>query len=1225
ATDLPTGIEHFAITDLALHGEWRFVSVVGLADVPGDLHWNLLDHGRWFGLILLQEHADGSWSGALEGTTAFSHLLAIASSQLGEPFAGAALDPRQRRSLLAESYVLPWEPGTRMQYGARGVHDNEFFAITPGWKAVDFLSDGNTALGHAPNRLLAAASGAITYKCSPPAGENSTAIRVGNLMYTHLLNSPSLTVGRSFTQGELIGPLKTGSFSEACGYASQGAAWFHVHLGFPDTGAFTADGWTLNLIDQKWRRGTAVEGIGAWLLAEGIPAPPALVAPGPGETVDNRTVQFVWQSPNAPAQNGYSLRLSQSADPDAQPWLVNTSLANGQTSYDHTFNTDGPFYWHMRTWNLAGQASPWATQAFSIDTAPDCPGDLLVQSAAPTHTSDCPLPDPPMLHSPADGVYFDEGEAIDFAWQASPHAERYMGEISGPVGAATFGWTGTLSHTHSSLAAGHTYTWRVRTRNPIRESPWSEAWHFTIRPAAPTGIAAQTKSCRQIDLLWEDQSAAEEGFLVYRDGLLIGQVGADATHYQDGEMEPGSNHTYAVTAFAGGVESAPALVSAETGACDATALVHIAATPDELGVIGGELITTSYTFSATGVHTVHLERYTVRFTLLDGVTTLADPSGPVDHEITIPVGNTALWDAEIYLPPEVVIAARTAGETSLLLIMTFTGQDDQGHLLFLEHRLALWLDNCGDLAEPNDTFGEATPITFTVSYQGVICPVGDRDLYRVSSAVGQILVAIVETAVQGSMLDAVIELYGPDGEQLLSVTGDGDGSSSLVLRFEVPENGAHFVSVRSVSPIASHPYILHVALDTEPPVATIVYPGDGAWLHAFRQLIEVEAVDVETEVERVEFYFHEAGADEPFWTWLGVDADGSDGWQWELETSALAVQDGAELMIVAYDRAGRSAVASVSGLRLERTAPVVAARIEPDTEGSWLDFWVVWDGGIDDESGLDSYDIQLRDGLDGEWIDWLVGVSETKSHFGGEEGHTYFFRARARDRAGNQSEYRDGGGDAQIEIPDLTAPSGAFVINDGALYTNHRVVTLTLSADDVGLGVSEMEIGEGDEMSGTNWVTYTPTATWELSAEDGVKTVSVRWRDRAGNLSATATQSITLDTVAPTGGLRLADPRTTDDGYVLLQITVDEEPAGIQMRLRTEDGEWSEWLPVEEILRWLLEPGATRITLQFRDLADNLSDLYELAHDAAVPFSQVFLPLVRLGEILAPDEEEPPH
>jgi spore germination protein YaaH len=62
-------------------------------------------------------------------------------------------------------------------------------------------------------------------------------------------------------------------------------------------------------------------------------------------------------------------------------------------------------------------------------------------------------------------------------------------------------------------------------------------------------------------------------------------------------------------------------------------------------------------------------------------------------------------------------------------------------------------------------------------------------------------------------------------------------------------------------------------------------------------------------------------------------------------------------------------------------------------------FTVSWTG-RDDWSGIKSYDIQVsQDG--GPWNDWLTGTTATSSSFDGSNHHSYAFRARATDGAGN--------------------------------------------------------------------------------------------------------------------------------------------------------------------------------------------------------------------------------
>ena len=69
-------------------------------------------------------------------------------------------------------------------------------------------------------------------------------------------------------------------------------------------------------------------------------------------------------------------------------------------------------------------------------------------------------------------------------------------------------------------------------------------------------------------------------------------------------------------------------------------------------------------------------------------------------------------------------------------------------------------------------------------------------------------------------------------------------------------------------------------------------------------------------------------------------------------------------------------------------------------------FTITWSG-QDVWSGIAAYDMQVRDGYEGAWSDWLTGTTATSGTFTGTHGHTYFFRARARDGYGNLEPYGD--------------------------------------------------------------------------------------------------------------------------------------------------------------------------------------------------------------------------
>jgi uncharacterized repeat protein (TIGR01451 family) len=105
-----------------------------------------------------------------------------------------------------------------------------------------------------------------------------------------------------------------------------------------------------------------------------------------------------------------------------------------------------------------------------------------------------------------------------------------------------------------------------------------------------------------------------------------------------------------------------------------------------------------------------------------------------------------------------------------------------------------------------------------------------------------------------------------------------------------------------------------------------------------------------------------------------------------------------------------------------------------------------------------------------------------------------------------------------VSAPDTTAPAaGALTINGGAAATTSTSVTLGLAATDA-TGVTAYRVAEGSDCSAASWVfvssatSFSASASFALSSGDGTKTVCVQYEDAAGNVSSTATASITLDT-----------------------------------------------------------------------------------------------------------------
>lgn len=136
------------------------------------------------------------------------------------------------------------------------------------------------------------------------------------------------------------------------------------------------------------------------------------------------------------------------------------------------------------------------------------------------------------------------------------------------------------------------------------------------------------------------------------------------------------------------------------------------------------------------------------------------------------------------------------------------------------------------------------------------------------------------------------------------------------------------------------------------------------------------------------------------------------------------------------------------------------------------------------------------------------------------DGLTYYFVTTAVDTSGNESIYS--AEESKVILAngsgDTTPPTGSIAINGGAAYANSTTVILTLSATDSGSGM-----GGGAQMQfsndGVTWSaaeTYATLKAWTLSVGNGSKTISVKFKDVAGNwTTAQIKASITLDTSAP--------------------------------------------------------------------------------------------------------------
>ncbi|HSB65121.1 MAG TPA: hypothetical protein VLD65_01000, partial [Anaerolineales bacterium] len=124
-------------------------------------------------------------------------------------------------------------------------------------------------------------------------------------------------------------------------------------------------------------------------------------------------------------------------------------------------------------------------------------------------------------------------------------------------------------------------------------------------------------------------------------------------------------------------------------------------------------------------------------------------------------------------------------------------------------------------------------------------------------------------------------------------------------------------------------------------------------------------------------------------------------------------------------------------------------------------FSVSWSG-HDSQSGLSYYDVQVRDGPSGTWVDLLTHTNATSTTYTGVGGHTYYFRTRARDNAFNLQAWPNP--QASVFVENFAPNTSIEPINS---FIRGNQVNLTWRGDDPGgSGISGYDIQYKDASLG---------------------------------------------------------------------------------------------------------------------------------------------------------------
>jgi len=131
-----------------------------------------------------------------------------------------------------------------------------------------------------------------------------------------------------------------------------------------------------------------------------------------------------------------------------------------------------------------------------------------------------------------------------------------------------------------------------------------------------------------------------------------------------------------------------------------------------------------------------------------------------------------------------------------------------------------------------------------------------------------------------------------------------------------------------------------------------------------------------------------------------------------------------------------------------------------------------------------------------------------------ENGDGYYeFHSIARDDD-NYLELAPAEADARGGFDTIAPTITSIVIDDAAAITSSTSVTLSIDASDATSGLAEMQFSLNN-VDWTDWESFIASKSYTLPTGDGLKTIYVQVKDKAGLSSTVASDSITLETILP--------------------------------------------------------------------------------------------------------------
>jgi hypothetical protein len=139
-----------------------------------------------------------------------------------------------------------------------------------------------------------------------------------------------------------------------------------------------------------------------------------------------------------------------------------------------------------------------------------------------------------------------------------------------------------------------------------------------------------------------------------------------------------------------------------------------------------------------------------------------------------------------------------------------------------------------------------------------------------------------------------------------------------------------------------------------------------------------------------------------------------------------------------------------------------------------------------------------------------------------------------------------------------------------------------------------MQISDNPQFRNARWLPYSNKNTnWQLPGEDGEKTVDIRYKDEAGNITETVSDKIVLDRTPPMiGSVKINNgDRITNNANKTIVLNLEAEDAKQMMISNRYDFFDAEWENYAEKRDWVLQgpDGLKTVYVKFKDAIGNIS------------------------------------